>query len=96
MSEKSLVERFEGRNPAVLHLLKFFEMDRFELFPDNCKQIAFMFHNLAGQMVNNQPDDPELTNSLRELMNARNGFIRIAFEQWYTAKEIEAHANSAE
>lgn len=95
MSEKTLVERFEGRNPGTLHLLKFFEPGRFEIFPANCKQLALKFTMLAAEMVEQFEDGPELTNSLRELMNARNGFIRIAFEQWYAAKETEAHANQA-
>lgn len=70
-----LTERFAGRHPGTLGLLRFFEYDH---LPAPLQPVSKANAMLAEQMVRDLPDGPELTAGLRKLLEAKDCFVRAA------------------
>jgi hypothetical protein len=65
-----------SRHPAVVALLRWFSYDHLpkgpvRLVSQQCCELA---HELAASL----PDDPELSDGLRELLKAKDAFVRAA------------------
>lgn len=48
--------------------------------PVHLQTISIQCHNLAGAMLQELPDSPELTAGLRKLLEAKDCFVRAAVE----------------
>lgn len=71
----SVVDQFEGRHPATLGLLRFFEYGH---LPTHLQTTSRRCAALAEQMATDLPDGPELTTGLRKLLEAKDCFVRAA------------------
>jgi hypothetical protein len=67
----------EGRHPAVLGVLRYFEFDHLKT---PLRQVSAECHALAHQMVADLPDGQELTAGLRKLLEAKDCFVRAALD----------------
>lgn len=67
----------DGRNPATQHIAKYFE---YEHLPSHLQDISAPCAELAQDMINRLPDDPELTVGLRKLLEAKDCFVRAAVD----------------
>lgn len=65
----------EGRHPAVRQLAQWFTFDH---LPDNARPPSRSCAELAQEMIDTLPDDPELTTGLRKLLEAKDCFVRAA------------------
>lgn len=64
-----------GRDPSVVAMAKHFSYDH---LPPHLRSVSRMCSILAIAMVNNLPDDPELSAGLRHLLQAKDCFVRAA------------------
>lgn len=46
--------------------------------PDHLQRISMPFYDLAVHLYNNSPQNPELTSSLRKLLEAKDAAVRAA------------------
>jgi hypothetical protein len=46
--------------------------------PDHLQRIPMPFYDLAVHLYNNSPQNPELTSSLRKLLEAKDAAVRAA------------------
>lgn len=76
MSDAALTEKFAGRHPSVLGVLRFLEPNR--NLPPALLSIAIEVEDLADTMMGHCPDGPELTTGLRKLLEAKDCFVRSA------------------
>lgn len=66
----------DGRHPATVAIARWFE---YEHLPQaSLREVAARCHHLAGLMVRDLPDGPELTTGLRKLLEAKDCFVRAA------------------
>lgn len=65
----------ELRHPATLHLLRFFTFDH---LPEPMKTVSRYSCALANAMVDELEDGPELTFGLRQLLLAKDAFVRAS------------------
>lgn len=65
------------RYPGTRHLAQFFD---FEHLPPGSKmrEVSSECYRLAGAMIHDLPDGPELTAGLRKLLEAKDCFVRAA------------------
>lgn len=60
-------------HPATEHILKFFA---YQHLPPHLQGISRSCHDLAFEMVEQLPENPELTTGLRKLLEAKDCFVR--------------------
>ena len=70
-----LLEKYSGRHVSTGMVLRFFE---YEHLPEHLQSVSKACCDLAMQMVDMFPDDPELTVGLRKLLEAKDAFVRTA------------------
>lgn len=63
------------RHPATTGLLRWFE---YEHLPEHLQAVSRPCAELAHEMVRGLPDDPELSAGLRDLLKAKDAFVRAA------------------
>lgn len=63
----------KDRNPSIVAVLKHF---RFEHLPDDLRDISRDCHDLALKMADRLPEGPDVTMGLRELLAAKDNFVR--------------------
>jgi hypothetical protein len=61
------------RNPSIVAVLKHF---RFDHLPERLRDISKDCHDLAIKMADQLPENPDLTVGLRELLAAKDNFVR--------------------
>lgn len=76
-TRQNLVSRAGARDPATLHLIEQFVWLH---LPQEVQQISQACGELALEMLMRLPDGPELTAGLRKLLEAKDCFVRQAFE----------------
>jgi hypothetical protein len=64
-----------GRHPGTVAVARWFGWEH--LLPD-LQPISKGCHDLAEQMLQRIPDDPELVIGLRHLLDAKDAFVRAA------------------
>ncbi len=67
--------RVEGRHPGVQQIARYFEYDH---LPEHLQGVSRPCGELAQQMIDALPDGPELTFGLRQLLLAKDAFVRAA------------------
>jgi hypothetical protein len=65
-----------GRHPATQAMARYFRGDH--LTSAGLREISARCEHLAGLMVRDLPDGPELTTGLRKLLEAKDCFVRAA------------------
>lgn len=70
-----LLEKYGHRHASVGMVLRFFEYDH---LPEGLQLVSKPCCELAMQMVDQLPDDPELVVALRKLLEAKDAFVRAA------------------
>ena len=60
-------------HPGAAHILQFF---KYEHLPEELQLISKPCADLALEMVENMPNNPELTAGLRKLLEAKDCFVR--------------------
>jgi hypothetical protein len=68
----------EGRHPSTRQIAQWFAYSH--LPAGKPRHLSAMCAALAGQMVRELPDGPELTAGLRKLLEAKDCFVRAAIE----------------
>lgn len=68
------VDPFEGRNPAVVHIMQFFTYAH--LKGDDLQSVSAKVAQLAWDLARDIPDSPELTAGLRKLLEAKDCLVR--------------------
>lgn len=63
------------RHPATQQIARFFT---FSHLPEPLRQVSAECSDLADYMIEQLPDDPELTTGLRKLLEAKDCFVRAA------------------
>lgn len=63
------LDAFQGRHPSVSRLRRLFEFDH---LPEHLQSVSSLFAGLAVQLLGVLPDQPELTEALRKLWEAKN------------------------
>lgn len=66
-----------GRHPSTQHLARWFA---FGHLPPGLAEISERCQHLAGLMIRDLPDGPELTTGLRKLLEAKDAFVRAALD----------------
>lgn len=69
-----------GRNPAVLAKLRFLEFGH--LRNERLRGFSKQFADLAGVMLDELPDDPELTLALDQLRQVKDRAVGVAAITW--------------
>lgn len=64
----------EGRHQSTVHIARFFDYEH--LTRDDLRAISQMCQILAGEVIENVDDGPELTAGLRKLLEAKDCFVR--------------------
>jgi hypothetical protein len=64
-----------NRHPSVVAVAKHFAFDH---LPPHLQAVSKPCHDLAEQMIDALPDDPELVFGLRQLLLAKDAFVRTA------------------
>jgi hypothetical protein len=67
----------EGRHPATQQIAWFFTYDH---LPQPLRDVSMHCHFLAEIMIRDLPDGPELTFGLRQLLLAKDAFVRAALD----------------
>jgi hypothetical protein len=67
----------EGRHPATRQIARFFTYDH---LPEPLRDVSMHCEFLAGLMIRDLPDGPELTTGLRKLLEAKDCFVRAALD----------------
>ena len=62
-------------NPAIVHVLKYFT---FGHLPERLQVISSPFCDLAKQIADRCPENPETTVALRKLLEAKDAAVRAA------------------
>jgi len=63
------------RHISTQQIARFFE---YEHLPAHLIEVSLVCHELAQQMILTLPDSPELTFGLRQLLLAKDAFVRAA------------------
>ena len=65
------------RHPSTQHIARYFD---FEHLPPGSamREVSSECYRLAGAMIHDLPDGPELTAGLRHLLEAKDCFVRAA------------------
>jgi hypothetical protein len=71
----------QGRNPAVVAVLKHFSFDH---LPQSLQAISRPFYVLAHDLVRLLPDDPQLTIALQKLLESKDAAVRAALSKQKT------------
>lgn len=66
-----------GRHPSTQQIARFFE---FEHLPEHLRAASEPCAILAEHMIEELPDGPELTFGLRQLLLAKDAFVRAALD----------------
>lgn len=64
-----------GRHPSVVHFAHHFDHDH---LPANLAAVSAPFHDMAQHLVDQLPDNPELSSALRSLWDAKNSAVLVA------------------
>lgn len=67
------ISNLEHRNPAVQHIVKFFE---WEHLPTHLQAPSKAVATLVEELLEYVPENPELTAGLRKLLEAKDCFVR--------------------
>lgn len=73
MNHSSLADR----HPGTVAIAKYFECGH---LPDRLQAFSKPCHDLAEGMIRALPDGPELTFGLRQLLLAKDAFVRAALD----------------
>jgi hypothetical protein len=65
------------RHPATRAIARYFQYGH---LPPHLAGVSHACAVLAGQMIDNLPDGPELTAGLRKLLEAKDCFVRAALD----------------
>jgi len=65
------------RHPSTSHVAKFFA---FAHLPAHLQPVSRLFHDLAEELLDWLPDGPELTATLRKLLEAKDCAVRAAHD----------------
>lgn len=65
------------RHPGTVHLAKYFSFEHLPVGSPE-RAAAVECYRLAGAMIHDLPDGPELTAGLRKLLEAKDCFVRSA------------------
>jgi hypothetical protein len=68
----------QGRHPATQQLCRWFAYDH---LPEPLQTVSVYSHHLAEAMVRELPDGPELEFGLRQLLLAKDAFVRAALDR---------------
>lgn len=63
-----------GRHPATVEVARRFNYDH---LPAELQEFSRPAHDLAEHMLTISPDSPELTWGLRQLLTAKDAFVRV-------------------
>ncbi|MEM8603315.1 MAG: hypothetical protein AAGF24_05715 [Cyanobacteria bacterium P01_H01_bin.121] len=64
-------------HPSITHVLKFFG---YKHLPESLQEVSEPFCNLARQVAERSPDNPETTVALRKLLEAKDAAVRAALQ----------------
>jgi hypothetical protein len=64
-----------GRHPAVQHFAHHFDHDH---LPPHLAAVSAPFHEMAQHVIDQLPDNPELSSALRSLWDAKNSTVFVA------------------
>lgn len=64
-----------GRHPSVVHFAHHFDHDH---LPPHLAAVSAPFHDMAQHVVDQLPDNPELSSALRSLWDAKNSAVLVA------------------
>lgn len=67
-----------GRHPSTVQIFRFFAYDH---LPAHLQPVSKPFHDLALDMIERLPDDPELVVALRKLREAKDCAVGLAAVQ---------------
>lgn len=65
-------------HPETAHLARYFEYTH---LPERLQAVSRPCSELAGSMIADLPDGPELTAGLRKLLEAKDCFVRAALDR---------------
>lgn len=74
-----------AHHPAVEAVLQYFE---YRHLPSRLQEVSRPLHDLAYQMADTLPQNPELTVGLRKLLEAKDCFVRAALTDPDTARSL--------
>lgn len=63
---------------SVQHLLKYFE---YKHLPDPLREVSRRFREMAYQLADTLPSNPETTVALRKLLESKDAAVRAALEE---------------
>jgi hypothetical protein len=63
---------------ATRQVLRYFQYDHLKDGPG--KEMAHLYSDVANQVANNLPEDPEATVALRKLLESKDAAVRAALE----------------
>jgi hypothetical protein len=69
--------QLDGRHPATQSIARFFAYDH---LPPHLQTVSRASYDLAAAMIAALPDGPELTFGLRQLLLAKDAFVRAALD----------------
>ncbi|MFD3749763.1 hypothetical protein ACFWVT_05760 [Streptomyces cyaneofuscatus] len=64
-----------GRHPSTVQAVRGFAYDH---LPEHLQEVSRPFHDLAQDLLDRLPDDPELSASLRKLREAKDCAVLLA------------------
>ncbi len=67
-----------GRHPTTVGIARFFAYDH---LPAALAEVSARVEHVAGLMIRDLPDGPELTTGLRKLLEAKDCFVRASLQQ---------------
>ena len=68
----------ESRHPATQEIMQWFSYEH--LPAGTPRHVSAMCAAMAGELLRELPDNPELTVGLRKIMEAKDCFVRAAIE----------------
>lgn len=67
------MKKLDGRHPAIQDVCMWFHYDH---LPPGLYEVSKHCHDLAELILENVPDDPQLTIGLQHLLVAKDAFVR--------------------
>ncbi len=72
------MRNLEGRHPSTVSIARYFAYDH--LPTEGLREVSARCEHVAGLMIRDLPDGPELTTGLRKLLEAKDCFVRAALD----------------
>ena len=80
---------YSNRHPSITGILRFLEFDH--LTNAQLRGVSFMFANIAVQLCDTLPDDPELAVALRKIREAKDCAVGLAAHLYSIPPTVSAH-----